>query len=736
MASKQLTAKVRLNTTQAEKSIDRLVNKINRIDNVANKIGNGSFAKIPRNIKTATVETQKWANAVSLVNSKLTGSKSLLGSIGSKLKALAGTYLGVMGMRTVINTSDAITSAENKLNYIHNGDTALTQQAMDKMYASAQKVRMGYTDMMSNVSKSMALAGDAFNNNTDAAIRFQEIMAEAYAVGGASAQEMSTSMYQLIQALGAGTLAGDELRSVREGAPLAYKEIEKFAQGVYNTEESLKDLASQGKLTSDMVVAAVLNSGEKLDNAFAQTEQTFGQTWEQIKNAAINAFRPVSAYLRKALNKAIDNGLIKKFETFFNKVAKGIIAVIKVIEKCVNWIADNWDWLRHVIVGIIIAMIGWIIAKTLISIGCALAEAAAWIAANWEIALSMFVVIAAIVITVAAVLGLIYIFLLWKTGAIETCDAIVSALKVVGIALILLGIFCTGLIVAIIGLIILAVAFAIQYLEYVAGAVCVVVAVIWNSIIQFINAIIQYIWMYFVEPFIGIVEWILNVCNGGFNSFGDAVASLIGNIISWFLTLGTVVTNIIDAIFGTNWTDGLNALQNKVLAWGKNDTSITLSRDAPTLGRWSYGDAWDTGFNWGLDTKESVNQWGSQFQNGSGVGSGVAGGAIAFGSGGSFDNGLNVGLDDFLDGLLNDVNNIAEDTGNIANSMELTEEDLKYLRSVAEMEWKKEYTTAEINIEMNNNNTVNGDSDLDGIVTKLSEKLYEELNIVANGVYA
>ena len=86
--------------------------------------------------------------------------------------------------------------------------------------------------------------------------------------------------------------------------------------------------------------------------------------------------------------------------------------------------------------------------------------------------------------------------------------------------------------------------------------------------------------------------------------------------------------------------------------------------------------------------------------------------------------------------LLAGVNDIADNTGSMADSMELSEEDLSYLRDVANMEWKKEFTTAEIHVEMNNNNTVNGDSDLDGLVTKLSEKLYEELDAVANGVYA
>ncbi len=67
--------------------------------------------------------------------------------------------------------------------------------------------------------------------------------------------------------------------------------------------------------------------------------------------------------------------------------------------------------------------------------------------------------------------------------------------------------------------------------------------------------------------------------------------------------------------------------------------------------------------------------------------------------------------------------------------MDTTIEDLQYLRDLAELEWKKEYTVASINVDMTNNNTVNGTNDLDGIVTKLSDMLYQELNEVAEGVY-
>ena len=140
-----------------------------------------------------------------------------------------------------------------------------------------------------------------------------------------------------------------------------------------------------------------------------------------------------------------------------------------------------------------------------------------------------------------------------------------------------------------------------QIFGFIGGAVSVVAAAIINTVVGLVNGIIQIVWS-FVSPFLSIIEWILNVTNGGFNSFGGAVANLIGQIISWFLDLGKVVTKIIDAIFGTDWTSGLESLQDKVLEWGKNDGAITLSRDAPTIDyRIGYNNAWDAGYSAGTD---------------------------------------------------------------------------------------------------------------------------------------
>ena len=233
----------------------------------------------------------------------------------------------------------------------------------------------------------------------------------------------------------------------------------------------------------------------------------------------------------------------------------------------------------------------------------------------------------------------------------------------------------------------------VKALGLITGFLASACAFIFNTVIGLINAIIQYIWTSFVEPFIGIIEWVLNVCNGGFDSFGDAVANLIGNIISWFLSLGKIVTKIIDAIFGTNWMGGLESLQDTVLQWGKNENAITLSRDAPTIdARITYSSAWDAGYNWGANLQDSIAD------------------KLNFGVDTS---GMDTPTAVDPTSLLSDI---ADNTDQIADDVELSSEDLELLRDIAERQEINRFTTAEIRIEMINNNTISSEMDIDGVV--------------------
>jgi len=193
---------------------------------------------------------------------------------------------------------------------------------------------------------------------------------------------------------------------------------------------------------------------------------------------------------------------------------------------------------------------------------------------------------------------------------------------------------------------------------------------------------------------------------GGFDSFGDAVANLIGQIIGWFLDLGKVVTTIIDAIFGTDWTAGLESLRQDVIAWGKNENAITVEHSAPQLDRIQYGDAWNTGYNIGKGIEQSV---GDMF---------------------GFD-----GVGSPLQSMGSDLAAVAGNTGKMADAMEITKEDLKYMRDIAEQKAINRFTFADVSVQMTNHNNVNSEVDLDGVANHVFDVLYEQSQMLARGVH-
>lgn len=664
---KALNVKVQMNTRNAEKALGKLERKINRINNAMNRSVNASF-KANNAMTNHCKKTEKSVD-----------------SLTKKLGKLAKAYLGVMGARAVLTTADTITSAENRLNNLPSGTQKSTQNSMDKMYTASQNSRMNYTDMMSNVSKSMTLADKAFQGNIDNAIRFQEIMAKSYTLGGASAAEQSSSMYQLIQALGSGILQGDELRSVREGAPIAYKEIEKFAQGLYNTTESLKDLASEGKITSDIVVAAMMKAGKGIDEAFENTDMTFAQAFTNIRNTAIKAFEPVLQRLNDALNSDAGKAIVNGIGQALIFVAGVIQTVFNLISSVYNFVADNWSVISKVLMTIASIMavillpkfIAWIqylvfavyyyVYLGAVAVASAVKSALAWMMANWQMALLILVIIAVI------------------TAIIWLSDSFVDA---------------CGIIV---------------------GSVFWVQAVIYNVVAFIMNMVIGV-----------ITSIILKVDDMGiaiYNAFQGAKASFwewVSDCLNGTSMVAKAVSKIAE-IFGL---DGASIDANISAAKSKMKNYHSAEEYAAGYKAYEYRSL-DSAYQKGYDIGAKGGQWITDKV--SGIGDWIS----------EKLNIANLPLDTSYSATgaydpakaLDGIGDTADNTGKMADAMELTAEDLEYLRRVADMEWKKEFTTANITVDMSNYNTINGDGDLDGIVTKLTDRLYEELDAVANGVY-
>ena len=522
------------------------------------------------NVETAAaataVQMQELAGKMTQTNSRGT---SLLGTI----RNLAGTFLGMQSVRWLVNTSDQLTSINARLRLM-TGSAEAAAAAQEEIYQAAMRSRGAYADMADFVSQLGTVAGNAFTG-TDELVAFAEQIQKQMAISGASGASAQAALVQLTQGLASGTLRGEELNSVLEQTPMIAQTIAEY-MGVTIVE--MRELASEGKVTAEVVKNAMLGAAEETNAQFEQMPMTWAQVWTMFQNVAIQALDPV-----------LD---------------------------AISWLANNIDLVGPIVLGLGAAFGVFLLA------------------ANW----TNICTAATTVLTTAQKMlrevmattwGLPLIIIALVIGAIYAVTAAVNHFAGTSVS-------ATGII---------------------AGAVLTVAAIIGNTVIGLLNGIIQAVWSIFVTPFLGIIEWVLNVTNGGFDSFGGAVANLIGNIISWFLDLGKVVTKIIDAIFGTNWTAGLTSLQDSVLKWGKNENAITLDRNAPTIDyRFNYGDAWNTGYNWGANLF-------------SGNGNDAVGAAL---SGVPYDE---------LSGQLGDI---AGSVGSIEKSVKMSDEDIKSLVDVAE----------------------------------------------------
>lgn len=757
---------------------------------------------------------REWANNQRQVNVATKNTNSALDTIGGKLKSIAATYLGIMGVRAVTNTSDTITSAENRLNALNGGDAKATQLTLDKVYASAQKVRTGYSDMIANVSKSMTLAGDAFQGNVDNAIRFQEIMAEAYTLGGASAQEQSTSMYQMIQALGSGTLAGDELRSVREGAPLAYKAIEEFAQGIYNTEESLKDLASQGKITSEMVVAAIMNSGSKMDKLFKDTSITFAQAWDNIKNAALKSFEPVLQRLSKALNNFAKSGAFDVIAKVLLALADVVNWVFSVFEKFFKWCANNWSWLKYVVIGVVVVLAAYLTYLAWVSVSSAIKSAIAWVVLHWQLVL------------IIGIIAILVVFIVWLANTTVTgCEFMVIALLAVAAAILLIGIISgnvfliilAGILALVVIFILLAeeicywvswaagwivniilgaVAFILALIMAIATSIYNIVAFIVNAIhaaVRFIYTLVQWVIGSIVNITMALANVISAVCQnigiafnnawyGALESFWDFIASCVEGI-DWLAKPLEKIAKLFGKSFDAGsfaadirakadnyankqkeyvdvseaWSKGMNTMKLEnmseqvskgwnTLEFASVSKSVDDVVDFVSEGFVDPNEWAEAGGNFGAGITEWVDNLGNSAKNSiSKLTSGsITNDNINGAINPNYTNSLLPSASDpkyDVTGAYKDptaeelLKGIDDNTGKMADSMDLAEEDLDYLRRIADMEWKKEFTTATINFEVTNNNNLNNEEDIYTLAVALRDVVVEDLEAVANGVY-
>ncbi len=715
---------INLGTQTANTALEQLRAKLNEavqaqealnsaIGNMDIEKANTAYMRLSSSVSQTERYVRDNVNEQGRFNEEINSGSSNMDGLGNKLKGIAATYLSLQGVKKAMDISDELTQTTARLDMMNqsfnktNNTVKQTDDLVNLVYQSAQNARGSFDDMAAVVAKFGNNAKDAFRSQEEV-VAFANLIQKQMTIAGASTQESSNAMLQLSQALGSGVLRGDELNSIFEQAPNLIQSIADYLNVPIG---KIREMAADGELTAGVVKAAIFSSADEINAKFGEMPMTWEQVFTAMKNTALMQFQPVLNKINELANNAQFQEFAANAVGALASVVNAVLTVFDIVASVGGFIADNWSIIGPVIYGIVAALGlyygAMVLCNTITKISAGISAAKAF---------AEQVHSASLVMQTGATFS--------ATAAQYGFNAALLACPITWIILAIIAVI--AVIFAVIGAINKVKGTSISALGVISGAIAWFGAFIIDIVIGCINAVIQFIWSLFVEPFIGIIEWILTAANGGFDSFGGAVANLIGHIISWFLSLGKIVTKIIDAIFGTDWTAGLSSLQDKVTAWGANDNAVKIKLEAPEIKRIGLKNAYNAGYIVGDSVQNKI--------------SGMFGGNDGFDEnnifgGKGYDDSLFSSGDYDAGQIPSNIANTAENTGKTADSLEITSEDLKYLRDIAETEIINRFTTAEIHVEMNNNNNISSDMDLDGIIDYLTVGVNDAMQKAAEGVH-
>ena len=286
-----------------------------------------SFAQATRDIQAANNAFNRMEKSLGNLDKKMKETNTSTNVLSTRLRGLATAATAF----SIGRTSDDLTNAQARLSLLVEEEEQV-KSLSDQIYSMSQTTFTGYTSQLANVAKMGVLARDAFKD-TDELVKFNELLNKSFIISGAGAREQEAAMYQLIQSLGAGRLQGDELRSIREQAPMLAYYIQEYVHNVMGLEGNLVDLASEGILTAEVIKNSMAVAAEEIEQRFEKMPITFGRAWTMFKNSAIKAFEPLTKIIAQVLlllSKVLDF-ISSNIYIFY--VLAGAIAVVIVHNK-------------------------------------------------------------------------------------------------------------------------------------------------------------------------------------------------------------------------------------------------------------------------------------------------------------------------------------------------------------------------------------------------------------------
>ena len=652
-----------------------------------------AFDSIEQNIRDAGNQQDRF-------NRRIRDGTTAADGLWGKLKGIAATVGGLAAAKKIIGISDDLASTRARLNLIVD-DGGSVSELEKKIMASAQRSRSAYFDTASAIASLGANAGAAFAN-TDEIIAFMEQINKQFVIGGASAQGQAAAMLQLTQAMAAGALRGEELNSILENAPGIARAIESY-MGI--AEGSIKSYAEQGLITAEVVKNAMFAAADETNAKFESMPKTWAQIWTSMQNKALSIFNPILTKINQIANSEqftkVTDGIINGLAG----VASVATVVLDLLISGASLVVDNWSWLSPIILGVATAL-GVYYGAQLLANGVGLISQGIHIA----MAGAKMIQLAATGALTAATAA--------ETAAQYGLNAALYACPLVWIII---------LIIALVALFYAAVA-AVNHFAGTSVSATGLICGAFMAALAFIGNIFVALWNLVVDVFVMIYNLVATVANFIGNVFNDpvaAVARLFFDLADTVLSVLQALASAIDTIFGSNLAGSVQGWRDSLGGWvdstfGKGEEVMEkLNADDLKLGRFEYGAAFDMGYEFGQGVEDTV------------------GGLFDFSAMDSLGaDALDAyGLGNTLDGIYGNTGDTAGNTAAMSEALDIAEEDLAYMRDIAEREAINRFTTAEIKVEQQNTNYISQDTDLDGIMDAWANDFATKLDVSEEGVH-
>lgn len=631
-------------------------------------------------------------------NQEISAGTQQANELTNTIKRAVAAYISIQSVGKALNISDELVQTTSRLNMMNDG-VQTTAELVNMVYAAAQDARGSFGQMADVVARFGNNAKDAFSSSEEV-VAFADLIQKQMTIAGASTQEAANAELQLSQALGSGVLRGDELNSIFEQAPNLIQNIADYLDVPIG---KIREMAADGELSADVVKAAIFSAADDINSKFNEMPMTWGQIWQSMQNTALIAFQPVLQRLNDLANSEAFQTFIQGAIEAMATLANILLNVFEVAASVGAFIGDNWSIIAPIIYGVIAALGAYLAIMGIVN--------------------AITAISAAIDATKAA------------ADALAAGQTFLWTVQQYGLNAALAACPITWIIVLIIALIaiIFAVCNAIAKMTGIANSGFGVITGGVNVVIQFFKNL----GLTVANIALGIGNAIAALASNMMTAFHNAICS----VQSWFYNLLSTALSVIEGI-----CSALNKLpfvefDYSGISSAADDYAAKASEAAGNKEDYqSISDAFNEGFTtfdafqdgWASDAFNAGAAWGD------GIADKVSNFSLSdvFGQTdipnvGDYTSGFNDAIAN--SGVGDSIGNIDDNTGKIKDSLDVTEEDLKYLRDIAEQESINRFTTAEVTINQTNNNNVSSDTDLDGFITALDDAMGEAIDEVTNG---